>query len=606
MCQSQLRYCEHCKTMQPKVSFKTSKQKESLPCSYEIEQPCATLSLPVVVGAPPESVPLPTMAGVPPQAPLLPAVVGRLPPAPLVPDFVSVPPPAPPLPAMTGGPPPAPPLPAMTGRPPPAPHLPAMNGGPPLAPPLPAMTGRPPPAPPLPAMNGGPPLAPPLPAMTGGPPPAPPLPAMTGGPPPAPPLPGMFGGAPPAPPLPGMFDGAPLAPPLPGSIGRAPPLPGIPPPPLNDNIFNSARRPSLKMKNLNWQKLPTNVVRESDSLWATMNTSNKSIEPNYSSIEELFCLPQTTPKDKDLSPVTKTPKEITFLDSKKSLKLNIFLRQFKCSNEEIVELIQKGDRSKFDIEILKQFMTLLPEKQEIENLKAYQKEEKLSNAEKFYVLLYAVPSYQLRIECMLLCEEDTMPLQQKAQLVSTACEAILTSHRLKGFCQLILKVGNFLNYEVEKNHHDLLNLPNDLECVSRAAGIDVENLYSETSAIVKRLKEIQIKMSAPVAIDVKEQYEKPIQDCLNSLRSLEGELEDIGKKKARLALYLCEDVNRLSLEDTFATIKTFRDAVLKAQKDNKDRLAQAVKAEKRKKQATEDEAKRQKRHSGKIICNGDA
>ncbi|KAJ1108019.1 hypothetical protein NDU88_005403 [Pleurodeles waltl] len=395
------------------------------------------------------------------------------------------------------------------------------------------------------------------------------------------------------------------------------------------------------MKNLNWQKLPTNVLRDSHSLWASMNTSNKSIEPNYSSIEELFCVPQTTPKDKDVTPVKKTLKEITFLDSKKSLRLNIFLKQFKCSNEEIVELIQKGDRSKFDIEILKQFLNLLPDKHEIENMKAYQKEEKLSNAEQFYLLLHAVPSYQLRIECMLLCEENPAPVQQKAQLVSTACDDILTCHRLRMFCQLILKVGNFLNYgsrmgeangfklgtllklteirarkshitllhhileEVEKNHPDLLHLPNDLESVSRAAGIDIENLYSETSAILKRLKEIQIKMSSPLAKDVKEQYEKPIQDCLNSLRSLEGELEDIGKKKERLALYLCEDVNRLSLEDTFKTIKTFRDVVLKAQKDNKDRLDQAAKAEKRKNSA-DDEAKRQKGHSGKIICKGAA
>ncbi|XP_078516404.1 inverted formin-2-like isoform X2 [Lissotriton helveticus] len=556
-------------------------------------------------------------------------------------------------------PPPPPPLPGMAGGPPPAPPLPGMFGGAPPAPELPGMFGGAPPAPPLPGMFAGAPPAPPLPGMFAGVPPAPPLPGMCGGPPPPPPLPGMFGGAPPAPPFPGMpLTGIPPPPPLPG-MGRcpgAPPLPGS----NKDEIvvahvgysvgssrnayFSSASRPTLKMKKLNWQKLPPSAVRDTHSMWASVSTSNEAIEPNYTSIEELFCVAQITPKEKEAATVKKPPKEITFLDSKRSLNLNIFLKQFRCPNEEIVEMIQKGDRSKFDVEILKQFLKLLPEKHEIENLKAYQDEkEKLSNADQFYLLLLAVPSYQLRIECMLLCEETTIlleMLQPKAQIVSTACDNILTSHRLPVFCQLILKVGNFLNYgshtgdangfkintllkltetrankarvtllhhileEVEKNHTDLLELPNDLESVSKAAGINIENLYSETTANLKKLREIQNKMSSPATQDVKEQYEKPIQDCVDSLRSLEEELESIEKKKANLAVYLCEDVNRLSLEDTFSTIKTFRDLFLKAQKDNKDRRDQAEKAERRKKQAAEEEAKRPKGKDGKPVHKG--
>lgn len=35
------------------------------------------------------------------------------------------------------------------------------------------------------------------------------------------------------------------------------------------------------------------------------------------------------------------------------------------SNEEFVDMIQKGDRSKFDVEVLKQLLKLLPEKHEV-------------------------------------------------------------------------------------------------------------------------------------------------------------------------------------------------------------------------------------------------
>ncbi|XP_027656608.2 inverted formin-2-like [Falco cherrug] len=211
------------------------------------------------------------------------------------------------------------------------------------------------------------------------------------------------------------------------------------------------KTPTLRMKKLNWQKLPSNVVRESHSMWASVSSSSEeTIEPNYASIEQLFCFPQATPKEKTAAPVKAEPKEITFLDSKKSLNLNIFLKQFKCSNEEVAAMVQNGDRTKFDVEVLKQLLKLLPEKHEIENLKAFKEEKsKLANADQFYLLLLQIASYQLRIECMLICEETTVVLdmiQPKAEAIRRACEDLLNSHRLPLFCQLILKVGNFLNY----------------------------------------------------------------------------------------------------------------------------------------------------------------
>nr|XP_033807613.1 inverted formin-2 isoform X2 [Geotrypetes seraphini] len=611
-------------------------------------EPPPASPLPSTFDAPPPAPPLP---GGPPPAPPLPSMFGGPPLTSPLPGNLCQPPPAPPLP---GGLPPAPLLPGMFGGPPPAPSLPGMFGGPPPAPPLPGMFGGPPPAPPLPGMFGGPPPAPPLPGMFGGPPPAPPLPGMFGGPPPAPPLPGMFGGPPPAPPLPVMFGGPPPAPPLPGMFGGPPQPPGT----FVDEVVAAradytlgysrpsyqkmVKRPALKMKKLNWQKLSPKVVQDRHSMWASVNCSSENVEPNYSSIEQLFCLPQTKTKALETAPVKKEPKEITFLDSKKSLNLNIFLKQFRCSNKEVVDMIEKGDRTKFDVEVLKQLMKLLPEKHEIENLKSYQAEKaKLANADMFYLLLLSVPGYQLRIECMLLCEEATIILdllQPKARLISSACDSLLASHRLPLFCQLILNVGNFLNYgshtgnadgfkistllkltetkanqtritllhhileEVEKNHLDLLHLPEDLESVSKAAGINIENICSETSGNLKKLQDTKNKMSS--SSDIQAQYEKPIQDSINALEELERELKEISEKKKQLAEYLCEDLNKLSLEDLFATMKTFRELFLKAQKDNKDRKEQAVKAEKRKKQLAEEEAKRQKGENGKIIRKG--
>ncbi|KAM4778328.1 inverted formin-2-like [Cyanocitta cristata] len=553
-------------------------------------------------------------------------------------------PPAPPLP---GIPPPPPPLPGMGGVPPPPPPLPGMGGIPPPPPPLPGMVSVPPPPPPLPGMGGIPPPPPPLPGMVGIPPPPPPLPGMGGIPPPPPPLPGMGGIPPPPPFLPGMTGDHIEA--VVASQYSCPLGLGRPPP-------KTVKTPTLRMKKLNWQKLPSNVVRESHSMWASVSSSSEeTIEPNYSSIEQLFCFPQPTPKEKTAAPVKAEPKEITFLDSKKSLNLNIFLKQFKCSNEEVTAMIQNGDRTKFDVEVLKQLLKLLPEKHEIENLKTFKEEKsKLANADQFYLLLLQIPSYQLRIECMLICEETTVVLdmiQPKAEAIRRACEErlllksplcfsdLLTSHRLPVFCQLILKVGNFLNYgshtgdadgfkistllkltetkanqtritllhhileEVENSHKDLLELPKDLEYVSKAAGINLDIIRTESGTNLKKLLELQRKVLSSNE-DVKQQYEKPIQDSIDASRKLEEEFDTIEKKREELANYLCEDPSKLSLEDIFSIMKTFRDLFIRALKENKDRKEQAAKAEKRKKQLEEEEGKRQKGENGKVIKKG--
>ncbi len=45
-------------------------------------------------------------------------------------------------------------------------------------------------------------------------------------------------------------------------------------------------------------------------MWASV-TSDSPLEPNYSSIEQLFCLPLAEPKDKSpAAPLKKEPKEV--------------------------------------------------------------------------------------------------------------------------------------------------------------------------------------------------------------------------------------------------------------------------------------------------------
>uniref|UniRef100_A0A8C4XG66 Inverted formin-2 n=1 Tax=Erpetoichthys calabaricus TaxID=27687 RepID=A0A8C4XG66_ERPCA len=617
--------------------------------------PCAMIPLPP---------PLPSTMVVPPPPPL-PGTMVPLPPSPPLPGAVIPPPPPPPFPGAMMPLPPPPPLPppfpgAMMTPPPPPPPPPPLPGGmmPPPPPPLPGGM-MPPPPPPLPG-SMMPPPPPPLPGSMM-PPPPPPLP---GGvmPPPPPPLPGGMM-PPPPPPLPGGMM-PPPPPPLPGGMmpPPPPPLPGgmMPPPPppfgggdmivahssyslgcFQPTAYKPSQCPSLRMKKLNWQKLPSSVTTDGHSMWASIQKCDSPLEPDYSCIEQLFCLPEVKPKEKEATPVVKKElKEISFLDPKKNLNLNIFLKQFKCSNEEVINRIRSGDRSLFDGEVLKQLLKLLPEKHEIENLKAFQGEQdKLANADRFYHQLLGVSCYQLRIECMLLCEDTASLLETmkpKSARVDTACNSLLESTRLPSFCKLILTVGNFLNYgshtgnaegfkistllkltetkanksritllhhileEAEKKYPDLMNLPEDLACCASAAGISIESIQNEVSSLNTRLRDAAKKVVSSVE-DVRMQYEKVIEDNLQNAKQLEDQLSSIDEKKKVLANYFCEDQSRLSLEELFSTIKTFRELFIKAAKDNQTWKEQAIKAEKRKKMLEEEEAKCQKGEGSKIV-----
>lgn len=56
------------------------------------------------------------------------------------------------------------------------------------------------------------------------------------------------------------------------------------------------------------------------------------------------------------------------------------------------------------------------------------------------------------------------------------------------------------------------------------------------------------------------------QASIEASRALDEVFQAIEEKKLELARYLCEDAQRLSLEDTFSTMKTFRDLFVRALK----------------------------------------
>ncbi|KFP29135.1 Inverted formin-2, partial [Colius striatus] len=123
-------------------------------------------------------------------------------------------------------------------------------------------------------------------------------------------------------------------------------------------------------------------------------------------------------------------------------------------------------------------------------------------------------------------------------------------------------------------------------------------LRAEAGTSLKKLLEIEKRLLLSPD-DLKIQHGKSVQDSLSDLKDLQKEFATIERKKEELADYLCEDRNKMSLEDVFRTMKTFRELFLKALQENQERKEQATKSEKRKKQLKGEDAKRLKGEYGK-------
>lgn len=137
------------------------------------------------------------------------------------------------------------------------------------------------------------------------------------------------------------------------------------------------------------------------------------------------------------------------LDSKKSLAINIFLKQFKCSLDEIVDRIRHCDTQLLTAEHLRCLQKILPEPDEVATLLGYKDDvTKLGPAEQFLLKLVALPAYAIRIRATII-KSDFNPsveeLEPPLQLILNTCRDLLANKSLQDFMAVVLQLGNFLN-----------------------------------------------------------------------------------------------------------------------------------------------------------------
>ncbi|OWF45788.1 FH2 domain-containing protein 1 [Mizuhopecten yessoensis] len=475
-----------------------------------------------------------------------------------------------------------------------------------------------------------------------GPPPPPPPPVPGGAPPPPPPPPPGIGGAPPAPP------------PMPGM----PSVPGAPPPPPSFNMKGPNARngvviklpqqnvpkPKTKMRSLQWQKIPTNkVLSGKPNIWSTAGRRFNGYVSNmdFEAIEELFSVPSpqapaistsNNGSSGTLERKKKESTEINLLDGKRSLNVNIFLRQFRMPNDQIVQLLRDGVSERFESERLKGLLRILPDQDEIERLHNFDGDkERLGSAEKFFLCLLGLPQYKLRIEGMLVKEEfksNMDYIKPHVEAVIETANQIKAHDDLQELFYLVLIAGNYLNggnyagdaagfklsslikltetrankprmnllhfviMQAEDKNPELLTFPEKLKYLKDATQAPLESLSSDITNLAHRVKGISQELET-VGTDFKAQMAGFLTDAEKDIKELQADLKDMESLRLELADFFCEDRNTFRLDECFKALHTFCERFQKSIVENEQRKKQEKKAEARRNQQMKESVKKE-------------
>ncbi|XP_053692814.1 FH2 domain-containing protein 1 isoform X2 [Sabethes cyaneus] len=486
-------------------------------------------------------------------------------------------------------------------------------------------------------------------------------------PPPPPPPPNL---APPPPPPPPCVPPPPPPPMAGGPSARGgPPIPPAPPAPPAPNLLsvkaNELNRPKTpeaqievikplpqqetpiprsKMKTINWNKIPPQKVFGKPNIWSIVADSHQDspmADLNWDEMEGLFCLQQAqgSPKlgrdgtaaggcDNTLERKSRKENEITLLDGKRSLNVNIFLKQFRTSNEDIIQLIRNGEHEDIGAEKLRGLLKILPEVDELEMLKSFDGDNnRLGNAEKFLLQLIQVPNYKLRIESMLLKEEfkaNLIYLEPNINAMLYAGEDLMNNKALQEVLYMVVVAGNFLNsggyagnavgvklsslqkltdirankpgmnlihfvaLQAEKKNVALLEFPSQMSTLENATKTTVEQISNEINAIDSRIKKIKRQIELPkTEEDIKYQMGEFIIGAERDVVMLQRALKELEAMRIQLADFFCEDVATFKMEECFKIFHNFSDRFQHAVKDNEKRKLQEEQAILRRKQREE-------------------
>ncbi|XP_026075550.1 FH2 domain-containing protein 1-like [Carassius auratus] len=418
----------------------------------------------------------------------------------------------------------------------------------------------------------------------------------------------------------------------PPPMGPPPPLPLPPPLPssMGDPFTRTVQRRS-KMRNFNWDAIPRHSVLGKRNVW-TAQRNLENFELDTKRMEELFSHNEHHSLTRQggmvrksvwgLSQITTESKNVSILNSKKSMNIGILLKQFKRPPKDIVEAVRHGNLC-LSSGKLKELSKLLPDDMETKKLLSFNGDlSPLNEVDRFMVMLVQVPGYKVRIKCLLLREEFfpfIEEIKHSIAVMTTAANELLACDDLHSIIRLVLKAGNYMNaggyagsaigfrmtsllklvdtkankpginlmhyvsMQAQQIDEALLHVAEQLQHIGIAARIQKQEVEMDFQRELEKIREA--KMDASKQPDLLHQMEAFLRMADIRLADVEASLQELENISTSVAEYFCEDPATFKLEECCSIFHSFCERFERATQENREREA----AETRKRQRRERE-----------------
>ncbi|CAB1425400.1 unnamed protein product [Pleuronectes platessa] len=306
---------------------------------------------------------------------------------------------------------------------------------------------------------------------------------------------------------------------------------------------------------------------------------------------------------------------VSILNSKRSMNIGIFLKQFKRPLNDMIQDIISGRGDSFGSGKMRELCKLLPEEGEVKQLLGFKgADSALPEADLFMLRLVRIPSYEERLSSLVLKEEFFPLMDEMREFIRTLTAAgreLLESDNLHSVIRLVLKTGNYMNagsyagsaigfrmasllklVDTKANkpgmnlmHYvvmqalnadmALLEFPEQLTHIVAAARLNKGEVEAEIARQVKKVK--AAKVDTLKQEDLKTQMEGFLKEAEVCLAEVENDFQELQSVSDTVADYFCEDPSKFRLEECCSIFNSFCERFLRAVQENKAREVAEVK-----------------------------
>ncbi|CAH2073643.1 unnamed protein product [Thlaspi arvense] len=307
------------------------------------------------------------------------------------------------------------------------------------------------------------------------------------------------------------------------------------------------------------------------------------------------------------------PEKVRLIDLRRAYNMKIMLTKLKMPLPDMMAAVLEMDDTVLDNDQIENLIKFFPTKEEMELLKSYTGDKaNLGKCEQYFLELMKVPRVESKLRVFsfkIQFGTQITKFEKRLHVVSSACDEIRSSQKLKEIMKHILYLGNTLNQGTAKGaavgfklesllklsdtrapnskmtlmHYlckvlaskasHLLDFYKDLESLESASKIPLKSLAEEMQAISRGLGKLEQELIASESDGpVSEVFRKKLKGFIpiadSRVKPLVRHYYLLATNADALGFYLGEDLNRFPFEQAIATLLKFIKLFKKAQEEN--------------------------------------